>query len=366
MAKPKGDELNQILSCYLNTINDTLQLFEQSPPPTQTKLSWNDVLHMSDHLSKQATIVGMLWTGGETPKAESLKETMESYFNALQGFLLHCHGSLVAAKPTLSSSIQVSVKQIFNSSFKLLQGSVSLYEESYEKHKKPLIPQLTGAVWEACSNLKKVPTTNIKAIGRAMTQVAVSLQDVLREMKELKPASCSSSSPEDDDDGATADSDDDDLGDDLSPEELEVANMVADIVSETLTVVKELIHVITGRIKMENPKDDSEFVDWFEKLLKLCQGVGVEIDELGACVYPPQELSLMKETVERIRGYVGEIEDDVVKGLKNSSSSSSSSSSEAFLGTCRRLKSLIEHMVTEMETRIDAQVVVSKLQNVTL
>ncbi|CAA7052303.1 unnamed protein product [Microthlaspi erraticum] len=72
------------------------------------------------------------------------------------------------------------------------------------------------------------------------------------------------------------------------------------------------------------------------------------------------ELSLMKETVERIKGYVGEIEDDIVKSFKNSSSSF-----EAFLGTCRRLKILIEHMVTEMETRIEAQVV-SKLQNVTL
>lgn len=71
-------------------------------------------------------IVGMLWTG-ETPKAESLKETMESYFNALQGFLLCCHGSTVGAGPTLSSIIHVSVKHIVDSSFRLLQGSVSLY-----------------------------------------------------------------------------------------------------------------------------------------------------------------------------------------------------------------------------------------------
>lgn len=220
-------------------------------------------------------------------------------------------------------------------------------------------------MWEACSNLKKVPTTNIKAIGRAMTQVAVSLLDVVREMKELKPACSSSSSLDDDDASVDSDEDDDDLGDDLSPEELEVANMVADIVSETLTVMKELVRGITGMIKMECPNDDGEFVDWFEKLLRLCQGIGVEIDELGACVYPPQELSLMKETVERVRGYVGEIEDDhVVKGFKNSSSSSSSS--EDFLGTCIRLKSLTEHMVTEMETRIEAAQVVSKLQNVTL
>lgn len=68
----------------------------------------------------------MLWTR-ENPKAESLKETMESYFNALQGFLLCCHGSTVGAGSTLSSIIHLSVKQIVDSSFRLLQGSVSLY-----------------------------------------------------------------------------------------------------------------------------------------------------------------------------------------------------------------------------------------------
>ncbi|ESQ28084.1 hypothetical protein EUTSA_v10018995mg [Eutrema salsugineum] len=272
---------------------------------------------------------------------------------------------MVGARPTLSSSIQASVKQIVDFSFKLLKGSVSLYVGSYEKDRKPSsIPQLTGAVWEACSNLNKVPATNIKAIGRAMTQVGVSVKDVLREMKELKPAS-SSSSPEHDacanDESGTpnSDEDDDDLGDDLSPEELEVAKMVADIVSETLMVIKELIRVITGMIKVENPKDNGGFVDSLEKLLKLCQRIGVEIDELGACVYPPQELSLMKQTVERIKGNIGEIEADVM-GFKNSSSSS-----ESFLRTCRRLQSLIELMETELDSRSEAEVV-SKMQNVTL
>lgn len=67
----------------------------------------------------------MLWITGEPPKAEAMKETMEAYFNALQGFLLHCHGSMVGAGTTLSSTIHASVKQIVDSSFRLLQGSVS-------------------------------------------------------------------------------------------------------------------------------------------------------------------------------------------------------------------------------------------------
>lgn len=212
-------------------------------------------------------------------------------------------------------------------------------------------------MWEACSNLKKVPETNIKAIGRAMTKVAVSVKDVLREMKELKPASACSS-PEHDVCVNSDEDDDDDLGDDLSPEELEVAALVADVVSETLVVVKELIRAIASMVKLENPEDKGGFVDSFEKLLKLCQGTGEHIDELGACVYPPQELSLMKQILERIKGDISEVEVDV-KGFMNSSSS------EAFLGSCTRLQSLIEHMVTELDTRFEDEVV-SNMQNVTL
>ncbi|CAA7059412.1 unnamed protein product [Microthlaspi erraticum] len=84
---------------------------------------------------------------------------MESYLNAPQGFLLCCHGSTIGAGPTLSSTIHSSVKQIVDSSFRLLRLRL-LIQGSYEKGKKPSIPKISGAVWEACSSFKKVPGTN--------------------------------------------------------------------------------------------------------------------------------------------------------------------------------------------------------------
>ncbi|KAG7567658.1 hypothetical protein ISN45_Aa04g005120 [Arabidopsis thaliana x Arabidopsis arenosa] len=50
-----------------------------------------------------------------------------------------------------------TAKQIVDSSFRLFQGSVSLYEGSYEKGKKPSIPQFSGAVLEACFKLRLEP-----------------------------------------------------------------------------------------------------------------------------------------------------------------------------------------------------------------
>ncbi|XP_011038714.1 PREDICTED: uncharacterized protein LOC105135515 isoform X2 [Populus euphratica] len=133
------------------------------------------------------------------------------------------------------------------------------------------------------------------------SMVAVSVKDVLREMEELKPVSSNQTEEASNDDASHAetrlgdnDSLSDDLGNDLSPEEMKVAQSAIGVVSETVVVMKELIRTITGLLKQEKPEDSSNFVDTLEKLLKLCQEIGVQIDELGACLYPPQEFPAMK------------------------------------------------------------------------
>ena len=68
----------------------------------------------------------MLWTG-EKPEAKALEENMTSYFNTLQGFLLLSHGTTVGAGTTLSSCINASVKQVVNSSYRLIVENVSFF-----------------------------------------------------------------------------------------------------------------------------------------------------------------------------------------------------------------------------------------------
>lgn len=58
------------------------------------------------------------------------------------------------------------------------------------------------------------------------------------------------------------------LGNDLSPKEMKVVELAIGIVSETLVVVKELIRMITGLLKLENPDINGKLVDSLEKLLK--------------------------------------------------------------------------------------------------
>ncbi|CAJ2630618.1 unnamed protein product [Trifolium pratense] len=354
-VRAEKERLNHLLGSHLTTIHETLQLLDQTPPSSSfdAKVTWEDVIKMSEQVSKQATTVGMLWTGDQ-PDSKAIEETMTSYFNNLQGFLLISHGSKIGAGPTLSSSIHESVKQVVDSSFRLMKETVSFYGSRQEGQKQS-VPQLVGAVWEACSALKKTPTSNITAIGRGMTKVAVSVKDVLREMKELKP-----DSSDDLVDKSCAEteslSSEGDLGNDLSPEEMKVAERTIVVVSDTLSVLKELIRSITGLIKMEKPSDNSNFVDSLEKLLQLCQELGQQIDEIGACLYPPQEISSIEAALEKINSIIDVLQVEL-GGLQGAS--------DAFLEACNGLRSSLRELASELSCSNTADIE-ARVENITL
>lgn len=317
MAKEEKERLNQLLVHHLNSNHETYQLLNQTPASSLNKVSWDDVVKLGEQLYKQATTVGMLWTG-EGPDAKALEETMASYHNLLQGFLLLSHGSMIGAGTTLSSCIHASIKQVLDSSFMLLKESIASYGNSSKAHKLS-IPQIVGTVWEACDALKKTPGTNITAIGRAITQIAVSVKDVLREMKELKPNETSNEvlKPDDDNGHESDNSLEGDLGSDLSPEEMKVAELATNVVSETLTTIKEVIRSITGLLK--NTEMGDEMVDSLERLLMICKSLGLQVDEIGACLYPPQEVSAIRGASEKMGSFVGEmkVEMEKIKGCSD-------------------------------------------------
>ncbi|XAR67913.1 hypothetical protein NMG60_11002853 [Bertholletia excelsa] len=166
-----------------------------------------------------------------------------------------------------------------------------------------------------------------------MAQVAVSMKDVLREMKELKPASTGPT------DEASEEASEEDLGNDPSPEEMKIAELATHIASDTLVVLKEPIRSITGLIKQEDQTKSDDFVNFFERLLKLCQGIGAQVDEVGACLYPPQEFPAMKAVLEKIFNIIDEmqLEIDNLEG-----------SSQAFFQACTSLIGSLKEMETEL------------------
>jgi hypothetical protein len=64
MAAVRGEKerLNHLLGSHLTTIHETLQLLDQTPPSSSfdAKVTWEDVIKMSQQVSKQAT-TGLLF-----------------------------------------------------------------------------------------------------------------------------------------------------------------------------------------------------------------------------------------------------------------------------------------------------------------
>ncbi|KAG0464068.1 hypothetical protein HPP92_020137 [Vanilla planifolia] len=295
--------LSLALDSHTRSIKEMFQILEKSAARSDSslkKVEWSQVMKLGDEVSKQATAAGILWSG-EVPNIKQLEENMEAYFNVLHGFLLHCHGSTVGAGITLHTSIRASAKQVVDTSLALLKEAVNC--ESSNSSKRSSIPQLSGCVWEACASLKKTPSDNYTAIGRAITHVAVSVKDVLREMNELKPAVSNSSPDEDDGSG------DDEFGNDLSPEEMIVAQLATKSVSCVLLALKEVIRYVSNLLKLKNEKNESlEHVDSLERLLSCCKEMGTQANEFGASVYPPQEISLMKASIEKMYTAIDEMQ----------------------------------------------------------
>ncbi|KMT08186.1 hypothetical protein BVRB_6g143090 [Beta vulgaris subsp. vulgaris] len=349
MGKGEMERLNQILTGHLTNIHETLQILDQTPASSLRKVSWDEVIKVGEQLSKNATTAGMLFTGEKT-KVRALEENMEAYFNGLQGLLLLAYGSTVGAGPTLSSNIHASIKQVVDSSFLLWRECVASYGGPHgSSEQQTTIPRLAGTVWEACSALKKTPATNIVAIGRAMTQIAVSIKDVLREMKELEP--CSSDPTGEAESQALESNDvdaDDEFGKDLSPEEMKVAQLAIGVVSEAIIVIKELIRSITGLLKKENLRDEQDGVESLEKLLKLFRSIGVQVDELGACLYPPQEFSAIAKSCKEMSNLI----DEVGKELD-----SLNGSTEAFSKGCKSLHNALDMLQIETSASVAADAI---------
>ncbi|KAI3836425.1 hypothetical protein MKW98_008186, partial [Papaver atlanticum] len=254
--------------------------------------------------------------GSGAPNMKELEENMGVCFNLLQGFLLLAHSSKIGAGPTLSSYINASAKQVADTSYSFFKEAVSSYE--------------------ACDSLKKTPSTNYTAIGRAITQVAVSMKDVLCELKELKPASVEDPTIDNTPDETTApnetDDEDGDLGEDLAPEEMKIAESATIVVSDTLTEIKELIRFITGLLRQSKPADNDSRL-------------------LGACLYPPQEIPALKLGVDKISDNVREIQAEIRKF--------EGSSYDSLFQACDCLATSL----TKMKTELDLSETRTKMQN---
>ncbi|KAJ7532814.1 hypothetical protein O6H91_13G021200 [Diphasiastrum complanatum] len=309
--KGRVADLKRDLNDHSAMLHDTLQLLNCAATTAVERVPWKVVKDAADQVVKKATI---------DPKIDEARDEMQSYSNALQGFLLLCHGSTVGAGLTLLSSIQLVSKHVLDTSLTLLEAAVNFSVRGTERtERQEALPRLVGCVWEACDNVKKAPPDNRTAVGRSLVQVARSIKDVLREMDEVEQTSkdvdrergsevksnasdkefATCQEPYEDND-EQVESSDEVLGFDakFSDEELKVAMSTKEIVRTTLELVKQLLYIVGDTSTLPGGGADEIVVDTLERIVRQVIDIGIEIDDIGASIYPPQEINHMNERLE--------------------------------------------------------------------
>lgn len=97
------------------------------------------------------------------------------------------------------------------------------------------------------------------------------------------------------------------FNDELSPEEMEVADATKEVVTSVLDFVKQLLYVAADP---QQGNDESSTL-YLETVLKHCKSLGVEVDEFGASLYPPQEISQLRDRIAKSDAFVELIKEEV-------------------------------------------------------
>ncbi|GLJ24863.1 hypothetical protein SUGI_0475480 [Cryptomeria japonica] len=311
MGKSVEKEFQRTLTNCTQAIDRTFMLLNEAATGLE-KVPWTDVKKSAEQVSKQATTAGFLWSSQQLKLATG-QENIKAFCDSLHGFLLLCHGSTVGAGPTLRNAIQLSAKQVVDSSLQFINKAISV-TGAQDAERKTVIPQFVGRVWEASNSLAKTPTSNSIAIGRNLAQVAASVKDVIREMGDLKESEIrlenglAGNVSEIRTDGVEGQSDGEstcslEIDDRLSPEEMEIAKSVKDFVSLILVVLKEILYAITGMSQCLK-ENDTIYLHPLERILELCQEMSIQVDEVGACCYPPQEVQKIRASTQKIWDFI--------------------------------------------------------------
>lgn len=97
------------------------------------------------------------------------------------------------------------------------------------------------------------------------------------------------------------------FNEELSPEEMQVVDATKGVVNSLLDFLKQLFYVAGD----PQQGDDENSTLYLENVLKHCKNLGVEVDEFGASLYPPQEIKQLSDLITKSDALVEQIKDEV-------------------------------------------------------
>jgi len=264
-----------------------------------------------------------------TPLSElaSLLPARDSLFDVYMAVLatLSAIRDSANAGPTLSDDLQTWGGSLTSA----IQDLIGIAEQQTDLDSTPdrnrKIAVAVGVVLDRCKKLTKVPLNNSVSVKRHILSCFATVKDAQRELmgevsRQRELEGNGQQGGEDDmnsheeggeagngSDDAELDSCDDMMEEDtMTPQQLDVAEKVAELLTSTRELLKETLHALTKGVTAEG-SCDGDRVQQLEQLGRHCEDVAARVDEAVQATYPPQELAHLDAIVSRMASSMGQI-----------------------------------------------------------
>lgn len=255
-----------------------------TPPEVPGGTPMSKVGDAADAVQMGATKVQMLFAGGNGVPTDSAESMLKEFHMNVVTFVAYVQSAMGTQGKTFDAGLKSAAVALSNTC-----GNFAIVATATAKPSDMLKPSL-GGVWEAVKAIKKLPKDGRTAISKALLHSASFLKDVSAELAELGESSQDGGDGGDDgddgDDKAPRDEDDfrfDD--DDFDDEEMRVAKQCAAFAAAAFQFMRDLVAPIV--------RGSASDVEALEKVLDACKGFQLDVEEVGAGVYPPQDVSQM-------------------------------------------------------------------------
>jgi hypothetical protein len=215
------------------------------------------------------------------------------------------HDDALGCSPSLRHSVKQGVRGVVQTCIQLLQ----VFQDGSSHKTDPAPAQKTGAVWDACEKVQKLPQNNRNAIRRDLMVYRMECQETLQEFTELLQVHHSDDTQE-----TTFEMFSSGQSDDYSPEEEPIAASALTLVKcsrGTMNVVLQACESIGEALTADNHHD---LLGFLAELHRLARRVGEGMTDLGTLLYPPLELDDLSEEIKSQSNAIVELHALVLDG----------------------------------------------------
>lgn len=236
-------------------------------------------------VEREATKIGMVFSDGNGAPADAAGSALDHFEASALTFLTVACRALGSQGATFDDVVRRAAAKVSQSCGNL--AVVATESPAPSTWLKPAV----GEVWEACRAIKKLPKDGRTAVSHQLLASAALIKDVSVELSEIGAGDANGrgegegEGADDYDDDERAPMDEDDMlfvDEDFDAEEMRVAKSCAEFAAASFQFMRDLVApVVRGSASDANA---------LERALTECRAFQREVEEIGAGVYPPQDV----------------------------------------------------------------------------